>query len=121
MRGGADIGTSRHRYGCKMADARLLRAPAELVAPLRDLRPTHDCDFVSQGTAHLALMRFTAVDGLNLREAQMDSRIARPLIGLIAGTFAVLVVDRFLFPGTLVHGFIGVLAASAALAFVNRS
>jgi hypothetical protein len=50
----------------------------------------------------------------------MDSRIARPLIGLIAGTFTVLLLDRFLLPGTLVPGLVGVLTASAILAFVNR-
>lgn len=50
----------------------------------------------------------------------MDSRIARPLVGLIAGTFTVLLVDRFIFPDTLVQGFIGVLTASLVLGLTNR-
>jgi hypothetical protein len=50
----------------------------------------------------------------------MDSRIARPLLGLIAGTFTVLLVDRFILPDTLVHGFIGVLTAVLVLGVTNR-
>lgn len=50
----------------------------------------------------------------------MEFRIARPLIGLMAGALTVVLVDRFLLPGTLVDGFVGVVAASVVLAFVNR-
>lgn len=58
--------------------------------------------------------------GFSQVERNMDSRIARPLIGLMAGTFTVLLIDRFIFPGTLGQGFIGVLTASAVLGLANR-
>ncbi len=46
--------------------------------------------------------------------------LVRLLLGLIAGLIVVFLFDRFVFPGTLVDGAIGIVLGIAVLAFVNR-
>lgn len=50
----------------------------------------------------------------------MDSPIARLLGGLVAGGLTVFFVDRFLWPGTLSSGLVGVVAAVATLSLAGR-
>lgn len=50
----------------------------------------------------------------------MGFQVGRLLAGLAVGVLTVFLVDRFLLPGTLVHGIVGVVAAIAVLAFANR-
>ena len=46
--------------------------------------------------------------------------LLRPLVGFVAGAIVVFLIDRFVWPGTLVPGIIGVAAATAVLAFTKR-
>lgn len=48
-------------------------------------------------------------------------RYARLLIGLAAGLTTVFLIDRFLWPGTLVGGAIGVACAAFALSLAGRN
>jgi hypothetical protein len=41
--------------------------------------------------------------------------IASSIAGLVAGLLTVLVIDRFLWPGTFVHGAVGVIVAVVVL------
>ena len=50
----------------------------------------------------------------------MGFQVGKLLAGLAAGVLTVFLVDRFLLPGTLVHGIIGVVVAVAVLAVTNR-
>lgn len=50
----------------------------------------------------------------------MTSPIVRLLAGLVAGSLTVLLIDQLVWPGTLVHGLVGVAAASATLASAQR-
>ncbi|MEI9899341.1 MAG: hypothetical protein WDN31_03535 [Hyphomicrobium sp.] len=45
--------------------------------------------------------------------------IARSLLGLAAGILAVFLIDRFVWPGTLIHGTVGVIVASAVTALAG--
>lgn len=45
--------------------------------------------------------------------------IARLVLGLAAGLFTVFLIDRFVWPGTLREGAIGVVVAVAVLALAN--
>ena len=46
--------------------------------------------------------------------------IARIVLGLVAGLLTVFLIDRFVWPGTLQPGVIGVIVAVAVLALTNR-
>lgn len=50
----------------------------------------------------------------------MDLRLARLVLGLTAGLVTVVLVDRFLLPGTLVAGVTGAVSAVAVLSFAMR-
>jgi len=50
----------------------------------------------------------------------MDPRFIRLLAGFAAGAMTVFLVDRFLLPGTLSAGLIGVACALAVLSFMTR-
>jgi hypothetical protein len=50
----------------------------------------------------------------------MGFQVGRLLAGLAVGVPTVFLVDRFLLPGTLVPGVVGVVCAVAVLAFTNR-
>jgi hypothetical protein len=45
--------------------------------------------------------------------------IARSLLGPVAGIVTVFLVDRFIWPGTLLHGIVGVVVAVAVIALAN--
>jgi hypothetical protein len=51
----------------------------------------------------------------------MNSRIVRLLAGLAAGALTVFLIDRFVWPGTLQPGLIGVISAVAVLALMTRN
>lgn len=46
--------------------------------------------------------------------------IARSILGLAAGLATVLLIDRFVWPGTLQHGAIGVVVAVIVLGLLGR-
>jgi hypothetical protein len=50
----------------------------------------------------------------------MGIQVGRLAAGLAAGVLTVFLVDRFLLPGTLVHGLIGVVVAVLVLAVTTR-
>lgn len=50
----------------------------------------------------------------------MDMRLARLVMGLTAGLVTVVLVDRFLLPGTLVAGATGVVSAVTVLSVATR-
>ncbi|MBX9862857.1 MAG: hypothetical protein K2Y42_08900 [Hyphomicrobium sp.] len=50
----------------------------------------------------------------------MGFQFARLLAGLAVGLLTVFLVDRFLLPGTLMHGIVGVVVAIAVLAVTTR-
>ena len=54
------------------------------------------------------------------RMSVMGFQFGRLLLGLAAGVLTVFLVDRFLLPGTLQHGIIGVVVAVAVLAVTTR-
>lgn len=53
-------------------------------------------------------------------EACMDSRIARLLAGLAAGGLTVFLIDRFVWPGTLSGGLVGVVTAVVVLSLTTH-
>lgn len=51
----------------------------------------------------------------------MQARVLRLVTGFVTGALTVILINHFVWPGTLVSGLIGVMSAVAALSFAREA